>query len=221
VPYTVGSNPAPAARTAIIDVGGQKVQLSQAAAPCRFNLNRTRDSLPAEGGDATVDVTTLSGCSWSAVSNAAWIAIVAGQNGSASGTVRMSVAANGGVARTGQVTIGDQAYIIDQAARVTTPAPSPTPPPTPAPTPAPAPTPTPTPAPGGESIDLEGRIVLLGGTCPAVAFWVDGRVVVTSQATDYKRGRCEDLSNGDSVTASGTVRPDRAVDATRIELKKR
>jgi hypothetical protein len=134
----------------------------------------------------------------------------------------MSVAANSGAARTGQVIVGDQAYSIDQAARATTPAPSPTPPPPPppAPTPAPAPTPTPTPAPGGESIDLEGRIVLLGGTCPAVAFWVDGRVVVTSQATEYKRGRCADLSNGDTVTASGTVRPDRAVDATRIELKK-
>jgi hypothetical protein len=68
-------------------------------------------------------------------------------------------------------------------------------------------------------VDLSGRILLIGGSCPNVAFWVEGRLVFTSQGTDYTKGRCSDLSNGDTVNVSGTVRPAGGVDASRVEIK--
>jgi hypothetical protein len=219
VSYSVATNPLPAGRSGTIAVGSEHVQLSQAAAPCRYSLDRARDAVPADGGELSVNVTTLTGCAWTAASSANWITVVSGQTASSSGTVHLSVAPNSAAARSGQVTIGDQAYVVDQPARATTP--TPTPGPTPAPPPTPSPTPPPAPSPGGESIDLEGRILILGGSCPTIAFIVGGRVVVTNAGTDFKHGRCEDLSNGDTVAATGTIRADRAVDASRIEIKKR
>ena len=131
VAFTVAANPAPAARSAGITVSGERVTVSQAAAPCHFDLNRTRDGIDAAGGQLSVGVTTLNGCAWSASSAASWIAIRSGQSGNGNGTVVLSVAGNTGAQRSGTVTIAGQPYVVTQDAAAATPAPpSPTPPPT-------------------------------------------------------------------------------------------
>src|SRR5206468_1235915 len=80
----------------------QRISLSQAAAPCRFDLSRTRDSIGAAGGRLSVSLTTLNGCAWTASSGSAWITIQSGQSGNANATVVVSVAPNTGEARVGE-----------------------------------------------------------------------------------------------------------------------
>jgi hypothetical protein len=71
-----------------------------------------------QGDDGNVNVSTSSGCSWSAVSNVSWIAITSGASGTGNGTVRYLVAANVGGARTGTLTIAGQTLTVTQAAIV-------------------------------------------------------------------------------------------------------
>src|ERR1043166_1963740 len=116
LPYSVAPNPAPAARTGAIVVGSQSIQLSQAAAPCRFSLSRTDASIAFGGGRLSFDITTLTGCSWSASSDASWIAVSSGQSGNANGTVTLDVAANSGADRVGHINVAGQIYTVSQGA---------------------------------------------------------------------------------------------------------
>jgi hypothetical protein len=234
VAYAVAANAAPTPRSGSIAVGSEKVQLSQAGAPCRFDLSRSRDSIGPAGGRLAVDVNTMSGCPWDATSGTGWITVSSGQTGNASGTVGLTVTANAGVVRIGSVKIAGQNFSVTQDAAPTpaptpppAPAPTPTPPTTPAPTPSPAPTPTPSappptpapPPPGSRPVQFEGTVSALSGRCPDVSFTADGRRVVANKDTGYKSGRCGDLSNGDRVAITGTTIGN-TVTATRIELKK-
>jgi outer membrane biosynthesis protein TonB len=151
VAYTVAPNPAPAARSAMVTIGSQGVPLNQAAAPCVFALSRPGDAIGAAGGRLSVDVATLTGCAWTAVSDAGWLTVTSGQNGAASATVALAAASNAGAARVAHLNVGGQNYTVNQAAAPIAPpapVPAPNPPaPTPAPAPAPAPSPSPVPAP--------------------------------------------------------------------------
>jgi hypothetical protein len=240
VAYAVAPNPVPVPRSGSIAVGSEKIQLSQAGAPCRFDLSRTRDSIGSAGGPLTLGVTTMAGCVWSATSDAVWVGVVSGQTGNASGTVGLSVAPNAGATRVGIVNIGGQTYTVTQDAAPpptpTPPPPAPTPPPAPAPPPSPAPpAPTPPPAPAPKppapppppppppppvviSIHFDATVSALSGRCPSVSFTGGVHKVVTNSDTDYKHGRCSDLSNGDHVTVDGTV-TGVTVTATTIDLR--
>jgi hypothetical protein len=221
VPFTVAANPAPAQRSGSIDVGGQKLSVNQAGAPCRFDLSRTRDSIAATGGSLSVGVTTLTGCSWTAVSTVSWITVASGKSGTASGTVGLTVAANTGSARDGIVNVAGQSYTVSQDGAAqpapTPPAPTPSPAPTPAPTPTPPPPPPPPPT-GGTPVHFDGTVLLLLGQCPNVSFVAALHPVVTNANTDYKHGSCDDLSNGDTVTIDGTE-ANGIVTATHIDTK--
>jgi Domain of unknown function (DUF5666)/Putative binding domain, N-terminal/Viral BACON domain len=226
VAYTVAANTVPAPRTGSIAVGSEKVQLSQAGAPCRFDLSRSHDSIGPVGGRLAVEVTTMTGCSWDATSDVGWIVVSAGQTGNASGTVGLTVTANAGAVRVGFVKIAGQNFSVTQDAA---PPPAPAPPPTPAPptTPAPAPTPTPPapppppspPPPSSKPVQFEGKVSAMSGRCPDVSFTADGRRVVANRDTDYTHGRCSDLSNGDHAAVAGTMIGN-TVTATRIDLGK-
>jgi hypothetical protein len=58
------------------------------------------------------------------------------------------------------------------------------------------------------------------GSCPNVSFTADGRNVVASKDTNYSRGKCGDLSNGDTVTLKGTLQIDGSVTAGDIEFNR-
>jgi len=215
IPYSVAANPAPATRSGTISVGSEKIQLSQAAAPCTFRLSKSADSISADGGRLSFELATPTGCGWTAASDAVWLSIAAGANGNSSATITVAAAPNTGDARVAHVNAGGQIYTVQQAAK----SPTPTPPSAPQPPP-PSPPPAPSPPPRDDSIDLEGTAIALVGRCPDLGFWTDGHWVITSAATAFKKGKCGDLSGGDPVKVHGHLRPNGVVDADQVELKK-
>ena len=83
---------------------------------CTYSLSPTSQHFPAAGGTGSVNVSTQSGCSWTAVSNVAWIHITSGSSGTGSGTVSYSVDANESPdPRTGTMTIAGQSFTVTQA----------------------------------------------------------------------------------------------------------
>jgi hypothetical protein len=221
VRYDVAPNPVPSPRTGAIAVGEQRVQVSQAAAPCRFELNRSHDSIGPGGGRLMVNVVTLTGCAWSATSGAAWISVSAGRTGTATGTVGLDVSANGAAQRTGTVQIAGQTYTVTQAsagagAPAPEPAPSPLPPAPPPPLPLPPPLPPPSPG-TGQKVSFEGTVANLSGTCPNLTFNAGGYTVVTSKDTSFKDVSCRNVRNRLKVKVEGVTASNGRVLATRVK----
>jgi hypothetical protein len=207
--FSVSSNPVPTPRSSSIAVEGATLQIDQAAAPCVFTLSQTHKSVSHTGETVRVDVTTLSGCAWTTTSDASWITVTAGQSGNASGTVVFSVSRNTGAARTGQARIANQIFTFAQEAVPSAPPPAP---------PSPPPSPVPAPPDAGQEVELEGRISGLSGQCPNVSFSLAGRTVGADGNTEYKEGRCRDLSNGVRVDVRGTVHVNGGIYAKRIKF---
>ena len=207
--YSIASNPAAAVRTAEIVVVDQHLRLTQAAAACTYSLSRSGDRIGAAGGSLRFDIATLTGCSWTASTTASWLSFSTASSGSSSASIGVSVAANGGKARTGAVVVAGKTYSVSQDGAAT---PSPTPTPTPSPSPAPAP------APSSAPISLSGLLSSLAGSCPSIRFTAGARLIVADRNTDYSHGGCKDISNGDTVKVDGTTQSDGTVLATRIEI---
>ena len=68
------------------------------------------------GASDIVSVTHVAGCSWRVTGAPAWLTITAGAQGSGSGTVSYSVAANAGTARSATLSIADNAFVVSQEA---------------------------------------------------------------------------------------------------------
>ena len=117
VSYSVSANTSAASRTGTATIAGQTFAVTQAGAPCAFTVSPASANLTtpaATTGSVTVSAGT--GCGWTATSNAAWLTISAGANGSGAGTVTYSVAANPNAAmRTGTLTIAGQTFTVTQA----------------------------------------------------------------------------------------------------------
>ena len=243
IPYTVDANPLPAVRTATFSVGGQTVDVNQSAAACRYSWNASSLSVGFGGGSLQATLQTLTGCSWTASSDAAWLRIASGQSGAASGTVGVVADANTGAQRIAHVTAGAQSLTVTQdgapppAAPVppppAPPAPTPTPnppgpppappsPPPPDPTNPPRPPPTPpAPPPTPPPVTTDGTVAALIGRCPAVVFVLKTTTIIANPATNFKRGNCSDLRSGVDVSVTGTIQPDQKVLATTVEFKKK
>jgi UDP-N-acetylmuramyl tripeptide synthase len=101
-----------------VAIAGQTFTVNQAAfvAPCSYSIAPTSQSVPVLGGTGTVTVTTTSACAWTATSNAPWLSITSGANGTGSGTVGFAAAANIGAQRTGTLTIAGQTFTVTQPA---------------------------------------------------------------------------------------------------------
>lgn len=117
VSLTIAANTG-AARTGTVTVADRTYSVAQAAAatPCSYSLSTTVIAAPAAGGNFTVVVSTSSSCSWTATRQAEWIAVTEGGNGTGGGRVTLTVAANGGTARSGSVVIAGQTVAVNQAA---------------------------------------------------------------------------------------------------------
>lgn len=104
-------------RTGTMTIAGQTFTVTQEAA-CGFAINPVTANVPAGASPGlTVSVTpTRPVCNWGATSNAPWLTITAGSNGTGNGTVTYAVAANTGAARTGTMTVANQTFTVNQAA---------------------------------------------------------------------------------------------------------
>lgn len=96
--------------------GSDAAWIDSVLLPGTATIFPSSQSAGAGGLAGTVSVTAATGSAWTATSNASWIGITSGSNGSGSGTVAYSVAANTGTSsRTGTLTIGGQTFTVTQA----------------------------------------------------------------------------------------------------------
>jgi uncharacterized membrane protein len=116
VNYSVAANAAASSRSGSIAIAGLTLTVTQAAAA--FSLNALNANYSAAAAAGSVTVTPASSPAyWTAVSNAAWIAITSGGANTAAGTVNYSVAANtAATARNGTMTIAGLTFTVTQAA---------------------------------------------------------------------------------------------------------
>ena len=113
VTVTVSANTG-ASRTGTVTIAGQTLTINQAAS-CSYSINPSSASIKSDGGNGpAVTVTATAGCSWTAVSNDAWITVTAGATGSGNGSVAFKVSKNGGAQRTGTLTIAGQTFTVMQ-----------------------------------------------------------------------------------------------------------
>ena len=149
--YTVAPNPIGTPRRGAIVVGEQRAEVAQEAAPCRFDVSPSSREVGAGGGEISFSVTVTDGCTWTARSDASWIASPQPAGGQGNGTVRFMVAANEGSSRNGTIRVAGVTVGIAQVAPGAPPPPTPAPGPPGSPPPAPPspppPSPPPTPAP--------------------------------------------------------------------------
>ena len=182
-----------------IVVNENRVRVMQEAAPCRFAIAPDNQTVNSAAGAASVAVSTLNGCTWTAKSNAPWITITSGAQGNGNGSVALRIAANTGGARTGTVTIAEQTHTITQQDGTQPPVPTPPAPPAP-PTPPGPPTPPPSPtctysiAPSNESIAAAGgtgtaiAVTASAGSCTWTGVSNASWITVTSGASGIGSG---------------------------------
>jgi len=125
VTYRISANNSSSGRNGTIAIGDRSFSVMQAAVTsppgpppsCTVTLSSTSQNIGAGGGAGSpVTVTAASGCSWMSASNVSWITVTSGASGSGTGTVRFSVDANTGAARTGTIAIAGQTFTVNQAA---------------------------------------------------------------------------------------------------------
>ena len=116
VEFAATANGDPVARTGGIMLNGSRAAVTQAAAPCSFTLAESSASLPQAGGSGSVNLRASSAlCSWTAQSDADWIAITSAASGKGSATVSFTVAPATGPTRTGGLTIAGLHFSITQS----------------------------------------------------------------------------------------------------------
>ena len=113
VVFNVAANSGPA-RTGTLAIGGQVFTVDQAGV-CVYSITPSSRDVGKDGVTGSVAVTAAAGCSWTATSNAGFIAITSGASGTGNGTVMYSVSSyNGNGTRTGTLTIAGQTFTVTQ-----------------------------------------------------------------------------------------------------------
>jgi C1A family cysteine protease len=88
-----------------------------ATTSCSCTISPKSKTFTTVGGTLKVTVTTSSGCSWIAKSNATWIAVQSPASGSGSGSFTYTVSRNSSVRRTGTISVGGQVHTVTQTKR--------------------------------------------------------------------------------------------------------
>ena len=116
VMYSLTANPSSAPRTGTLTIAGLAFTVTQAGAPCVYTLTAGPLRSNTSGFRGSITVSAPIGCTWNATSNVGWIAITAGAQGSGSGIVILTVAANTGPARKGTLSVAGYALTVIEAA---------------------------------------------------------------------------------------------------------
>lgn len=139
------------ARTGIVTVAGIRVEVRQAGAnapapapgtpapqppepppppapgECHFSFSPAAGNIGASGGDGEVRLVTGADCDWTIASDAPWLSLRSAAQGRGEAQVVYRAAANASTeARTGRLTAGGAAFVLDQAGRSESPLPPPT-----------------------------------------------------------------------------------------------
>ncbi len=118
--YTVAANAGVDTRSGVITVSGQSHTVVQrghvAPVECRLGLSPTAAQFGKDAASGHFDVSVASGCAWVASSEASWLIVTGGGQGSGPGTVRFEVSRNVSVdSRTGAITVAGQRFSVTQA----------------------------------------------------------------------------------------------------------
>jgi hypothetical protein len=116
VSFAVPANAGPLRQGSIV-IGDFMVSVTQASG-CTYSVAPQAVDVAGNSSPAAVSVTTGPGCPWNASSSVDWITMGA-TSGTGSGQLPFTVAANNGIARTGTLTIVDQAVTVSQASLCT------------------------------------------------------------------------------------------------------
>jgi len=115
ITYTVAANQGPV-RSGTITVAGQTFTVTQAS-QCTWVMAPPSHEFTATGGAGNILIIVSGACTWTAVSNADWIQLIAGASGAGNGLVQFVAAPNPGGARSGTLTIAGQSYIVNEGGR--------------------------------------------------------------------------------------------------------
>jgi hypothetical protein len=114
------ANVDPVARTGALLVNDGRVQVTEAAGECSFQLAQPSASFPQGGGSGSVDVRASSAlCQWTAASTVNWITVTSAASAKGSASVAFSVAPTAGPPRTGTLTIAGLPFSVAQSAGCT------------------------------------------------------------------------------------------------------
>jgi hypothetical protein len=117
VTFAVTANTGTSSRTGTLTVAGRTFTVMQSGVTsCSYSVSPLSQSVGWGGSGGSANVTTASGCAWTAASNASWITVGAGSTGSGNGRVSFTVAPNQSGARTGTLTIAGRTFTVNQAA---------------------------------------------------------------------------------------------------------
>ena len=120
IQFTTAANVEPVVRTGALIVNDGRVQVTQAAGVCSFQLAQPSVSFSQPGGNGSVDVHASSAlCQWTATSNADWITVTSAASEKGSASVAFSVAPTTGPPRTATLTIAGLPFSVTESAGCT------------------------------------------------------------------------------------------------------
>lgn len=105
----------------LIAVGSANLNFAAAAyklgsSSCIYTLSPTTAEISGNGGSSSFSVTTQSGCSFTAETNASWIILTGNTTGTGNAVISFLVGSNGTTPRTGTITVGGEVFTLNQAA---------------------------------------------------------------------------------------------------------
>lgn len=83
-------------------------------APGAVSVSPAAAAISSAGGTGRFSVLANKGCTWTAASSAAWIAVTVKKSGNGSGTVTFAVAANTGTARSATIDVAGTVFTVSQ-----------------------------------------------------------------------------------------------------------
>jgi len=99
----------------VVNLGGS-VSKIVSVTPCTYSIAPSAQSFASGGGTGGVNVTTGTGCGWTAVPNASWIHVTSGSSGTGGGAVAYSVDVNTSTSpRATTITIAGQTFTVNQS----------------------------------------------------------------------------------------------------------
>lgn len=119
VAYSVTANSATESRSGTLTIGGQShavTQQGRAPTICSYDLSPSSAELGKDGGTGTLSVSAPGDCTWTATTNASWLVVSSGNQGSGNGSVSYGVARNLDIAdRSATITVADRSFPVRQS----------------------------------------------------------------------------------------------------------
>jgi Beta-propeller repeat/S-layer homology domain len=95
VTVRAGLNSSGGTQSAVLMVGNQNINITQASGSCSYSVDRSNYPLPVNGGPITVTVTSQAACPWVVTNNyPGAVSITTGASGMGNGTIQLTVGAN-------------------------------------------------------------------------------------------------------------------------------